>query len=240
MHLQVTANGKCVVVETQDAGPASWVESDAGIANPQRGSPGGAVPLRHDVARVERHQDNPGKYVVQVSDDSAPLGPCGGIADASTPEGGSARAAEGWKGRPRRGEAAPSSSWRRRRATRRGARRRTVEDGPLLLARVGGGRAARGPLGRGRRPRRAADYSVGETPLARAGLDVVPLEADTPYRVVVSRDDGAVTATLLRADGDVVLRATVREGYPASAPDAVADVVVPGGDFRSCVVSMGL
>src|SRR5580692_7401323 len=32
VHLQVTAGGKCVVVETQDAGPASWVEADAGIA----------------------------------------------------------------------------------------------------------------------------------------------------------------------------------------------------------------
>ena len=43
VHLQVVSNttGKCVVVVTADAGPASWVESDAGIpildAGPQVG-----------------------------------------------------------------------------------------------------------------------------------------------------------------------------------------------------------
>src|SRR5690349_16674135 len=30
-HLRLTANGKCAVVYTADAGPASWVESDAGM-----------------------------------------------------------------------------------------------------------------------------------------------------------------------------------------------------------------
>jgi hypothetical protein len=83
VHLKlVTASGKCVVARTDDAGPASFVESRAGIAVMDSSptvtkylfgvSDGlGAVDLRQ----------HPGRYNVTVTKTSLPLGPCDGSAD---------------------------------------------------------------------------------------------------------------------------------------------------------------
>jgi len=86
VHLKlVTASGKCVVARTDDAGPASFVESKAGIAVMDSSptvtkylfgvSDGlGAVDLRQ----------HPGRYNVTVTKTTLPLGPCDGSDDGDT------------------------------------------------------------------------------------------------------------------------------------------------------------
>ena len=91
VHLQVTANGRCVVVETIDSGPASYVESDANIAILDA-SPSVAQYL-FGVSSLgwSDNKDNPGEYEVHVSVTSAALGPCDGASSGgSNSSGGSA------------------------------------------------------------------------------------------------------------------------------------------------------
>jgi hypothetical protein len=84
VHLMVQAKGKCVVVKTADAGPASWVESDAG------------TPILDASPSVAEHlfgvsslgwsdlKSNPGTYDVHVDVTSLPLGPCDGAGSGSS------------------------------------------------------------------------------------------------------------------------------------------------------------
>jgi hypothetical protein len=92
VHLQVTSatNGKCVVVETEDAGPASWVEADAGIPILDA-SPAVALYLFGVSGGLgwSDNADNPGMYDVNVSVTNAPLGPCDGSGGGGTGGGGS-------------------------------------------------------------------------------------------------------------------------------------------------------
>jgi hypothetical protein len=76
--------------------------------------------------------------------------------------------------------------------------------------------------------------SVGTHPFARAGLDVVPLEPGAPYLVVLSRTDDALTVSIVRATGEVLLRTQARAG---DARTAATNVVLPGTFWRSSVVS---
>lgn len=82
VHLQVTANGKCVVVQTEDAGPASWVEADAGIAILDSGPQVAQYLFGTSSIGWSDIKNNPGKYVVQVSTTSEGLGPCSATGDA--------------------------------------------------------------------------------------------------------------------------------------------------------------
>jgi hypothetical protein len=78
VHLKLTTKaGKCVVVSTEDAGPASWVESKAGTpildaspATVQKLFPGAGSIGWSDLRK------NPGKYSVTAVKTSLPLGPC--------------------------------------------------------------------------------------------------------------------------------------------------------------------
>jgi hypothetical protein len=83
VHLQVQANGSCVVVATLDAGPASWVESDAGIAILDA-SPAVAQYL-FGVSSLgwSDIKNNPGTYEVDVQVTQLPLGPCDGSGSSS-------------------------------------------------------------------------------------------------------------------------------------------------------------
>ncbi len=83
VHLQVQANGKCVVVQTSDAGPASWVESDAGT--PILDASPAVAEYLFGVSSLgwSDLKDNPGTYSVHVQTTSLPLGPCDGAASGS-------------------------------------------------------------------------------------------------------------------------------------------------------------
>jgi phosphatidylserine/phosphatidylglycerophosphate/cardiolipin synthase-like enzyme len=72
--------------------------------------------------------------------------------------------------------------------------------------------------------------AVGDRPFVRAGLDVVPLSANTSYRLVFLRSGDSVGVTLVTESGDVIARART-----ANAP--VADVVVPSTFWRTSIVS---
>jgi hypothetical protein len=71
--------------------------------------------------------------------------------------------------------------------------------------------------------------SVGAHPFARAGLDVVPLKRDVPYRLVVDRSEDEVDVTLLddtRMNDATVLHTRVhvddkRTAYNAASTDIV-------------------
>jgi len=95
VHLQVTANGKCVVVQTEDAGPASWVEADAGMPILDSGPQVAQYLFGTSSLGWSDIKSNPGKYVVQVSTTSAGLGPCGASGDAG---GGGGSAGSGGSG----------------------------------------------------------------------------------------------------------------------------------------------
>jgi hypothetical protein len=80
--------------------------------------------------------------------------------------------------------------------------------------------------------------SVGDRPFARAGLDVVPIDPGTAYRVVVARNGDDVTVSLMRGKDDVVLSTTVAAGDSRTAVNEhVADVVLPAPLWRTSVVS---
>jgi hypothetical protein len=89
VRLQVQVNGSCVVVETLDAGPASWVEADAGIAILDA-SPAVAQYL-FGVSSLgwSDIKDNPGTYEVNVQVTQLPLGPCDGSGNGSSSGGSS-------------------------------------------------------------------------------------------------------------------------------------------------------
>jgi hypothetical protein len=78
VHLQVVAGSKCVVVLTQDAGPASWVEADAGIAILDASPAVGEYLFGQSSLGWSDNKDNPGVYDVHVTVTSQPVGPCGG------------------------------------------------------------------------------------------------------------------------------------------------------------------
>jgi subtilase family serine protease len=74
--------------------------------------------------------------------------------------------------------------------------------------------------------------SVGSSPFARAGLEVVTLEAGTSYRIVLVRNDGTVSVSILRDTNEVVLGARA-EVFEAST----ADVVLPSTSWRKSISS---
>lgn len=98
VHLRVQANGKCVVVKTADAGPASWVESNAG------------TPILDASPSVAEHlfgvsslgwsdlKANPGTYAVHVDVTSLPLGPCDAAGSSSSSGGSGSGGSSGGSG----------------------------------------------------------------------------------------------------------------------------------------------
>jgi hypothetical protein len=78
VHLKLTTSaGRCVVVSTEDAGPATWVETKAGTpildaspATVQKLFPGAGSIGWSDLRK------NPGKFAVTAAKTSLPLGPC--------------------------------------------------------------------------------------------------------------------------------------------------------------------
>jgi hypothetical protein len=76
VRLRLVANGKCVVVRTEDAGPAAWVEARAGVPVLD------ASPTVAGLLFGERSlgwsdlKKSPGKYVVAAARTTLPLGPC--------------------------------------------------------------------------------------------------------------------------------------------------------------------
>jgi hypothetical protein len=80
-------------------------------------------------------------------------------------------------------------------------------------------------------------FSIDDSPFARAGLDVAPLDADAKYRLEFTRVDDALTVTLVRASGEVVLRALADMGDARSASNEAASVVLPPTPWRSTVVT---
>jgi hypothetical protein len=80
--------------------------------------------------------------------------------------------------------------------------------------------------------------SLGVHPFARAGLDVVPLEAEVPYSLVLVREHDAVSVTLARQgakDGATLLRTRVPTGKRVTDDAPIADLVVPEMPWRSSV-----
>lgn len=81
----VTGTGKCVVVQTEDAGPASWVENKAGMPILDV-SPAAAKHLFGvsglGWSDLKRHG---AKYKVSTSTTTLPLGPCDGRGSDPTP-----------------------------------------------------------------------------------------------------------------------------------------------------------
>ncbi len=88
VHLKLTTkSGKCVVVSTEDAGPASWVETKAGTPILDS-SPAVVQNLFGNVGSLgwSDLKKNPGKYSVTAVRTSLPLGPCNATpAPAPTP-----------------------------------------------------------------------------------------------------------------------------------------------------------
>jgi hypothetical protein len=90
VHLKITtASGKCVVARTDDAGPASFVESRAGIAVLDS-SPSVTKYLFGITSGLGYSdlRDHPGRYNVTAVKTTLPLGPCDGSASGGTSSGG--------------------------------------------------------------------------------------------------------------------------------------------------------
>ena len=87
-HLKVTANGKCAVVRTADAGPASFVESNAGIPVLDSSPALGRYFFGESSLGYSDLRAHPGKYSVHVEVTTLPIGPCDG-SDPSSSSGGS-------------------------------------------------------------------------------------------------------------------------------------------------------
>lgn len=86
VHLKLTTrSGNCVVVSTEDAGPATWVETKAGTPILDS-SPAAVKRLFPGVGGLgwSDLKKNPGKYSVTAVKTSLPLGPCN-AASAPTP-----------------------------------------------------------------------------------------------------------------------------------------------------------
>ena len=87
VHLKLTTpSGRCVVVSTEDAGPATWVETKAGTpildASPaavQKLFPGAGSIGWSDLRK------NPGTFSVSAVKTSLPLGPCNAAAPPPAP-----------------------------------------------------------------------------------------------------------------------------------------------------------
>jgi hypothetical protein len=78
--------------------------------------------------------------------------------------------------------------------------------------------------------------SVSGSPFARAGLDVVPLQAGERYRFEIERSSDSLRVRLLRAGGEVVQEVDVPPSQGAAATGgSVIDVVTPGSPWRSAV-----
>jgi hypothetical protein len=78
VHLKLTTHsGACVVVSTEDAGPASWVETKAGTPILDA-SPATVQKLSGNVGSLgwSDLRKNPGTYAVTAVKTSLPLGPC--------------------------------------------------------------------------------------------------------------------------------------------------------------------
>jgi hypothetical protein len=77
-HIKLEANGKCIILETTDAGPAAWVEDKAG------GPVIDATPLAAQELFGEGSFGWSDRKAVQltIADANTPLGPCGGGAQA--------------------------------------------------------------------------------------------------------------------------------------------------------------
>jgi uncharacterized membrane protein YgcG len=95
VHLQVEANGKCVVVKTADAGPASWVESDAGTPILDASPSVAEYLFGVNSLGWSDLKNNPGTYEVQVQVTSAALGPCDGSSSGSSSGSGSGSGSSG-------------------------------------------------------------------------------------------------------------------------------------------------
>jgi hypothetical protein len=95
VHLKLTTRaGTCVVVSTEDAGPATWVETKAGTPILDA-SPAAVKKLFPGAGSIgwSDLRKNPGKYEVTATRTSLPLGPCsGGSAPVPAPAPSSAPA----------------------------------------------------------------------------------------------------------------------------------------------------
>ena len=80
--------------------------------------------------------------------------------------------------------------------------------------------------------------SLGSRPFARAGLEGGPLDAGTPYRVVLSREDETLTLSLVDPTDQIVLHTEVHVGAARieGAPP-MADVVLPASFWRASIES---
>jgi len=87
-HLKVVAGARCLVVYTADAGPASFVEKNAGIAVLDASPAVGKYLFDDGSLGWSDIKAHPGKFEVRVTPTDLPLGPCGGGADPSPPPGG--------------------------------------------------------------------------------------------------------------------------------------------------------
>ena len=89
VHLKLTTSaGRCVVVSTEDAGPATWVETKAGTPILDA-SPAAVSKLFPGVGGLgwSDLRKNPGKYEVTAVKTTLPLGPCSVAAPpAPTPD----------------------------------------------------------------------------------------------------------------------------------------------------------
>jgi len=87
VHLKLTTRaGACVVVSTEDAGPATWVETKAGTPILDV-SPAAVKKLFPGVGSIgwSDLRKNPGRYDVTATKTSLPLGPCSGAAPEPAP-----------------------------------------------------------------------------------------------------------------------------------------------------------
>jgi hypothetical protein len=76
VHLRLVANGKCVVVRTEDAGPAAWVETRAGVPVLDASPAVATLLFGEKSLGWSDIKKSPGKYVVDAARTTLPLGPC--------------------------------------------------------------------------------------------------------------------------------------------------------------------
>jgi uncharacterized membrane protein YgcG len=93
-HLKLTANGKCAVVATADAGPASWVEANAGVPILDSSPTVGNYFFGDGSLGWSDLKAHPGKYVVNAEITTLPVGPCDGTGSSSS-SGGSSSSSSG-------------------------------------------------------------------------------------------------------------------------------------------------